>query len=74
MTIKQLLLDIKKLAKNDKTIFDKEILLSDDEEGNGYHGCYYSITNGAQEVKDIIDCSNGADREITDYSKYVIIG
>lgn len=74
MTVKELIVDIKKIAEKDKSIFDKEILLSDDEEGNSYHGCYFSITSEPNEVKECIEFSNGADREITDYSKYIILG
>lgn len=74
MTVKQLLLNIKKIAETDKSILDKEILISDDEEGNGYHGIYYNITHDPSEVEDIIANSHGADRDIADYSKYVILG
>ena len=74
MTVRELILDIKKIAEKDKSIYDKEILLSDDEEGNSYHGCYYSFTSDPKDVKECIECSNGADRKIDDYSKYVILG
>lgn len=74
MTVKELYCDLAKAMLKDPEVAKKEILISDDEEGNSYHGCYYSITSDPNEVKGCIECSNGADREITDYSKYVILG
>lgn len=74
MTVKELLLDIKKLADKDKDFLNKEIYLSDDEEGNGYHGCYYSFTSDPNTVKDCIEFSNGCREGDVDYSKIVILG
>lgn len=74
MTVKELLLDIQKLVKADKTILDKEIYLSDDEEGNGYHGCYYSFTSDPKTVRECIEFSNGCREGIVDPNKIVILG
>lgn len=74
MTLKELLNDAVKLAKQDKSILDKIILISDDEEGNSYHNLYFSFTSDPKDVKDCIEFSNGADIEIKDYSKYIILG
>ena len=29
---------------------DKYVLISDDEEGNGYHECYFSFSNGKESL------------------------
>ena len=74
MTLRQLITDIKKLVEKDKSILDKKILLSDDDEGNGYHECYYSFTTNPKDVKNCIEFSNGATVDIDDYSKFIILG
>lgn len=75
MTIRQLLEDIKIAATQDKTILDKEILLSSDEEGNSYYEMCYSITATPNDVKECIENSNGVDyMDDIDYTKFVILG
>lgn len=75
MTIRQLLEDIKIATTQDKTILDKEILLSSDDEGNSYHEMYYSITSKPNDVKECIENSNGVDHmDDVDYDKFVILG
>ena len=74
MTLGELLNDINALAAKDKSILNKRVLVADDEEGNSYHSLYYSITSKPKDVKENIECSNGADIEIKDYSKFVILG
>ena len=74
LTVGQLLNDINKLVAKDKSILNKKVLVADDEEGNAYHSLYFSITSKPNDVKECVEYSNGADIEISDYSKYVIIG
>ena len=74
MTLKQLLIHIKKAVDKDKSILDKEVLISDDDEGNGYHGMYYAPTCDAKTVRECIEFSNGATVDIDDYSKFIILG
>lgn len=75
MTVKELLVDLKKAIEKDHSILNKQILLSDDDEGNSYHEMYFSITADADDVKENIEFSNGVSGvDITDYSKYVILG
>lgn len=74
MTVKELLLDIKKLAQADKSFLNKEIYLSDDEEGNGYHGCYYSFTSDPKTIRECIEFSNGCREGVVDPNKIVILG
>lgn len=55
MTIDQLISEaIKAKAKFGG---DKYVLVSNDEEGNGYHECYYSFSGG----EDILDVEAGVD-------------
>ena len=74
MTLKDLLKDIKKLVEKDKTILDKEIYLSDDEEGNGYHGCYFSLVTNPKDIKECIEFSNGCREGVVDPNKIIILG
>lgn len=46
MTLAQLASEAIKAMK--KYGGDKYVLLSDDEEGNGFHECYFSFTDGEQ--------------------------
>ena len=74
MTVRELLLHLKKAQEKDKNLLNKEILISDDEEGNSYHGMYFAPTCDEKTVHECIEYSNGADRDIDDYSKYIILG
>lgn len=54
---------------------DKCVVISDDTEGNSYHGMFYAPTHKPSEVKELIDSSNGLYDSIeTDYKNIVIIG
>lgn len=74
MTLGKLLNDIVKLAKKDKSVLNKKILLSDDDEGNGYHEMFFSITSDENDVRENIEYSNGAGIELDECKDYVIIG
>ena len=75
MTISTLFKHLAKLIKEDPSIASKYIIVADDEEGNGYHGLYYGITNDAETIKECIEYSNGiSDSDCQDLSKLVILG
>lgn len=61
------------LIKQDPSIKNKGIILSDDEEGNGYHGCYYEVTYEPKTVKECLEFSNGC-REGVNPNEVVILG
>ena len=67
MTIDELIADAQKAKK----IFggDRYVLISDDEEGNGYHECYFTFGD-AKELADC-HCSIPGDLEL---EKCVILG
>lgn len=53
ITIDQLI----KAAQDAKKKFggNKYVLLSNDEEGNGYHECYYGVTDAREILDDYVD-------------------
>lgn len=54
---------------------NKKIVISDDNEGNGYHGCFFATTSDPKAVSSVINLSNGLnDSEETDCKNIVIIG
>ena len=59
--------------KADPSIADKIILLSDDDEGNGYHVCYYEVTYDPKTVRECIEFSNGCGSDV-DPANCVIVG
>lgn len=73
MTVQKLFLELKELVEKGQG--DKKVVLADDNEGNGFHGCYYSITSTPKEVKSTIEISNGLyDSQTKNYNDIVIIG
>lgn len=73
MTVKKLFGELSSLMLEGKG--DLKIVLADDNEGNGYHGCFYSITSDPKAVKENIEASNGLyDSQEENYNKIVIIG
>ena len=69
MTVKELLNHCKALVKDGQG--DKQILISDDEEGNGYHFIWYDFTTDEDSIKECMDISSIYD---LDPSKVVILG
>ena len=69
MMVKELLEHCKALVKDGQG--DKQILISDDEEGNGYHFIWYDFTVGEDEVKDCMEVSCISS---VDPKKVVILG
>lgn len=54
---------------------NKSIVVSDDNEGNAYHGLFYGITSEPNDIKENIECSNGIyDSQERDLNKIVILG
>lgn len=66
MTVKQLLLFCQDEIKAGHG--DCSILLSDDDEGNGFHYCWYSFSMVDEYTKDFVD------EEINPKEKTIILG
>ena len=66
MTIKQLLKFCQEEIKNGNG--DCSILLSDDDEGNGYHYCWYSFAPIDEYTEEYVD------EEINPKEKTIILG
>ena len=69
ITVKELMMDLIELYN--KGYGDKKIVISDDNEGNGYHGCFFGATH--EGVASVI---NGLlnDSAETDPNNIVVIG
>lgn len=52
---------------------NKKIVISDDNEGNGYHGLFYGFTTDEKTIKDLSLFCSVCDTE-QDLSKIVILG
>ena len=66
-TVKELYTECKKQI--DKGNADKVIMISDDEEGNGYHYMWYAFSS----VEDVFDC-NSIDERIATKEDTIILG
>jgi hypothetical protein len=73
LTVEKLYQELGKLIKRGQG--NKVIVVADDNEGNGYHGIYYSVTSIPEDVQECINASNGlSDSQEEDYKNIVIIG
>ena len=73
MTVEKLFNELKELVEAGQG--NKKVVVADDNEGNGYHGVYYSVTSDPKEVEGNIKVSNGLyDSQETNYKNIVIIG
>lgn len=71
--VKDLYRDLAILMKEGRG--DNYIVVADDEEGNGYHGIFFSVTDDPKDVRECIEFSNGLYGSVTnDPNKIVIIG
>ena len=71
--VKDLYQDLRKLMREGRG--DDYIVVSDDEEGNGYHGIFFGVTDDAKTIEECIECSNGIYGSVTnDPNKIIIIG
>lgn len=69
LTINELLELCKKQVK--KGNGDKKIVISDDNEGNGYHGLFYAFTEIEEEEKEYYQVY---DSETNDINKIIVLG
>lgn len=54
---------------------DKLVVISDDVEGNGYHGLWFGVTSNVAEIAECLDVSNGvSDSETDEPERIVILG
>ena len=73
ITVKQLAYWLNELVRAGQG--DKRLVIADDTEGNAFHGMFYSPTSDPNEVKDVIESSNGLyESQETDYNNIVILG
>lgn len=73
MTVRKLYMELKELMQKGQG--DKKIIVADDNEGNGYHGIFYSVTAEANLVQENVEASNGlSDSAERNYENLVIIG
>lgn len=59
MTLDQLIAEALKAKK--KYGGDQYVLLSNDEEGNGFHECYFTFSSGNESMTGLIDVPNDLD-------------
>ena len=71
LTINQLLELCKEQVKSGN--WDKKILISKDDDGNGYHNLYYSFTDDYDEIKEVRDFYWIGDI-MDDLENYVLLG
>ena len=71
LTVKQLLNECTIAVANGHG--DKEVWISRDDEGNGYHGLYYTFQTDKDVIKDIDDMGM-LDYGAPDVSKLVLLG
>ena len=48
LTVRDLIVHLAKVCKKRPDLLDKKIIISDDVEGNGYHGLWYGICADAK--------------------------
>lgn len=75
LTVKDLAILIAKQLKEHPEIANKKIVISDDNEGNSYHGLFYGFTFDEDDVNNVIQFSNGvSDSETNNPKELVILG
>ena len=54
---------------------EKMVVISDDTEGNGYHGLFFGFTSSENGIKECLEASNGIyDSESENPQEIVILG
>lgn len=75
LTVQQLCNHLKMLLTNHPEIANKKIVISDDNEGNGYHGLFYGVTFNEKQIKEVVECSNGVyDSQSDNPTEIVLLG
>lgn len=73
LTVRELYQDLRQLMREGRG--DDYIVVSDDEEGNSYHGIFYGATADPKDIRECIEFSNGLYGSVTDDpNKLIIIG
>lgn len=66
LTVKDLLKACQKAVREGKG--DKYIVVSDDNEGNGFHGCFFGLTDMDEDYMELVNDS------VMDKDKLIIVG
>lgn len=69
LTVKELYMHLHRLLKNLPELGDRKILISDDEEGNGFHGLYFGLSFDTQAFQDVL-----YDISEEELEQYVLLG
>ena len=69
MTVKELVLHLHEELRKNPSLANKKIVISNDNEGNGYHGMFYGLTDDVKGTEDYI-----YDSVTNDPNEYVILG
>ncbi len=72
LTLQELQKHINKVLKEHPELRDRKIVISNDNEGNGFHGLFYGITWEYNDVKAYED--DIYDSQSTDPNEIVILG
>ena len=73
MTVGMLVKLLTEACLKDPKVAYKKIVVSDDNEGNGYHGMFYAPTVNAKQVAEAIKVSNGIYDSDTENPKEIVI-
>lgn len=74
ITVEKLYNYLKNAIAKDPTLKDKKIMLSDDDEGNGYHEMFYLLTTGQDAKECFTICYGEKSVKEGEYDDYVILG
>lgn len=61
ITVGELYDCLTRMIKRNPKVRNKAVFLTDDEEANGYHGCYYLPAEGKETVKELLEYTNTED-------------
>lgn len=68
-TVKELYLHLGDVLSKKPSLANKKIVISDDNEGNGFHGMFFGITDDVKGMEDLV-----YDSTTTNPKDFVILG
>ena len=72
MTVKELMIECDRLVK--KGMGDRNILISNDDEGNGYHHLFYAFMTNPEDIAKTLEWCQDYNTKDVDPNKTVILG